>query len=401
MNAAASSTAQHTSTTPRLPAKLQKTLSTKDEKAIFFNIAHLLRFAHLNILCNSPAARAKQTEMLPVWKGGGGAEVLLHHIALSVGNYSDNTPIAGTEAGCIYDSYYLFRPAIACLLEVAEQDIKPTKPDIWNYIKTAMANVAVMEQFVMKQNRGLVRHAIQGLVNSGRVSHDRKEDLVWAGESGLWKAVYKYNFSASNAFSTSATNWIKAEISDAVEAGPQHSVVDIPRGKKKLFAKVMRAKQEDEGYTVESICDKLVAEQEAEANAKGKVLSEKMRENLRADIRHFCLLNPQENTSFDVQDCSHELEADTGVLTELHERNLTRRTKQLLVVMNNLLENQQAVEVVVCHLGLLGDAPMNDREIAIHLQIPARSVKKIREQALQALNDPVFQAILREQNEAD
>jgi RNA polymerase primary sigma factor len=194
------------------------------------------------------------------------------------------------------------------------------------------------------------------------------DDLVQEGQTGLLKAVDRFNPDLGFQFSTYSSYWIRKAISRALSRGER--VVRVPCGQMATINKVYRAKDE--------LTLKTGIEPSISALAEYTKMSEQ-EINTIMSISQTAL--PLENFDDDDESAAPidflEQNVFTHAFVEMAENDLTRVLNQAMHILN-----PREAKVISCHFGIDNDHEMTLQEIGTELNLTRERVRQIQVMAL-------------------
>lgn len=408
--------------TKKKSAKQVESMRKKErERDLFLSMMFLSRFAHLNIIIHSEAARDFQNKNMEVWLGKGTGktqnrkqhkkqqqdesilswqETYVSRIDVSTQYDTLHTPIAGTQAAQDFENYYFYVPVINKLFEVMQKDVGESKPNVVAYIQLALKNIEMIQNQIIKENMGLVGSNVNKIFKLTALQEREREGCEVAGMGGLWQAVYKYNPTMNTAFSTMAVQWIRASIKKHINNLPR--IIQIPEAKRELFARVCAAKEKYPSKKAQDIIEIVLNEYVEKIEKNGKKASEQRKRNIRKDIQNFFEINVADinaGASDDNDGVNGNLESrvpdNEPMYTETHAALDMERCQKYAEIIRNTLNNNIQSQIIIWSGGLLDDTPLTDKQIARKLRLPLDEVITLKKVAAEILqNDPTIQTFL-------
>lgn len=394
-------------------AKQLESMQKKErERDLFLSMMFLSRFAHLNILIHSAAARDYQDKNMEVWLGKGTGklqkysqdndedvtilswqETYVSRIDVSTQYDTINTPIAGTKAAKDFETYYFYTPVINQLFVIMQEEIGDSKPNVVAYIQLALKNIEMIQSQIIKENMGLIGSTVNKMFKATSLQEREREGCEVAGMNGLWQAIYKYNPTMNTAFSTMAVQWIRANVKKYINSLPR--IIQIPEAKRELFARVCAAKEKYPSKKAADIIEIVLNEYLAKTQKNGKEASEQRKQNLRKDITSFFEINVanisnlgQEYDEEGVNGCIESRVADTEPMyTETHAALDKERCQKYAEIISNCLEDKNQAQIIILSVGLIDEIPLSDRQIARKLRIPHNEVVALKQRAMSILQN--------------
>lgn len=204
------------------------------------------------------------------------------------------------------------------------------------------------------------------------------EDLIQEGMEGLMKAVYKYDPTMGNKFSTVAFSWIRQAIGRGTNSTGR--LVRLPENRVADYINIKRAQDEfkEKGFAPAEI-DNLVMEEL-------KLTKNEFMDIMNAAVTHSSLnkvINESDGSSKELIDYVGQLQAEKS--SEEHYVN-----NSLMEILNSTLEDVSQVKKDILSASFMLDfdgEPMSPKEVRELHNLTSQKFKKLLNEALQEINE--------------